>query len=463
MSEGFRFRFAPSPTGNLHIGGARTALFNWLFARKTKGTMILRIEDTDRERSTQEYIHSILEGLEWLGLDWDEGPYYQMERIETYKEHIEKLLKQGRTYRCYCTTEILEQKRKLLLAKGEKPKYDRQCRSVDQNLDKPYCIRFLAESSGQTVVNDLIKGSVTFNNEEMDDLVIQRTDGTPTYNLCVVVDDVAMKISHVIRGDDHLNNSPRQIQLYSVFGYPIPAFAHLPMILGADKARLSKRHGATSVLEYREQGYLPEALINFLVRLGWSHGDDEIFSREELVQKFSIEAVGKSGGIFNPEKLLWVNSHYIKEKTNAELLTLARPFLDKAGFIVKDAEAAGAALGSCKEKAKLLTELVQGTGFYFKEEIVIDPQARAKFLAPNQIELLKKLHEKLGAVENFTEERLKQAFEETLGETGKKMGDLAQPMRVALTGGTISPGIFEVMALLGKVRTLTRLDRALVP
>ncbi|MBI1910112.1 MAG: glutamate--tRNA ligase [Deltaproteobacteria bacterium] len=457
----FRCRFAPSPTGHLHIGGARTALFNWLLARKNKGTFLLRIEDTDRERSTEEYIHSIVEGLRWLGLDWDEGPYHQMERMEIYKEHIERLFKQSRAYRCYCTAAELEERRKALLAKGLKPKYDGRCQNADQNQKKPYCIRFVTERSGETVVNDLIKGTVTFQNEELDDLVIQRTDGTPTYNLCVVVDDVTMKISHLIRGDDHLNNTPRQIQLYKVFGYTPPQFGHLPMILGPDKSRLSKRHGATSVLEYKEQGYLPEALINFLVRLGWAHGDQEIFTREEMVENFSIEAVGKSGGVFNSEKLLWLNSHYIKIKTNGELLTLSRPFLEKAGFTVKETDQSCHAVGSVKEKVKLLSEIPAAVGFFFRDEIVIEQKAGEKFLTEDNRKLLQRLLQPLTSLKDFTEESIKPVFEGILAETGKKLGDLAQPVRVALTGGTVSPGIFELMGILGKQKTLARLEKAI--
>ena len=314
-----RLRFAPSPTGHLHIGGARTALFNWLYARQNKGTFVLRIEDTDRERSTDEYVHSIMEGMEWLRLSWDEGPFHQVDRMDLYKSYIEKLLSEGKAYKCFCTAEEIDVRKKAMLAAGQKPKYDGLCRNANQNQTKPFCVRFVSKAEGTTIVRDLIKGDVSFENAEMDDLVIQRTDGTPTYNFCVVIDDALMRITHIIRGDDHLNNTPRQILLYEAMGFTPAQFGHLPMILGADKTRLSKRHGATSVLAYREMGFLPDALINFLARIGWSYGDQEIFSREELIEKFSFENVGTSGGVFNQEKLLWLNAHYLKNLDNKTL------------------------------------------------------------------------------------------------------------------------------------------------
>ena len=308
-----RVRFAPSPTGFLHIGGARTALFNFLFARSQEGTFVLRIEDTDTVRSTQESVDEILKAMEWLGLNWDEGPYYQSERFNLYKEKVQQLLDEGKAYRCYCTSEELDKKREQAMAEGRKPKYDGTCRErMDHPGNTPFVIRFRAPDNGTTSFNDLIKGTISVNNEELDDVIIQRTDGTPTYNFVVVVDDADMGITHVIRGDDHINNTPRQILLYEALGYQVPCFAHVPMILGSDKTRLSKRHGATSVMAYRDMGYLPEAMVNYLVRLGWSFGDEEIFSLADLIEKFSLSNVGKSAGVFNPEKLLWLNSHYIK-------------------------------------------------------------------------------------------------------------------------------------------------------
>jgi glutamyl-tRNA synthetase len=311
-----RTRFAPSPTGYLHIGGARTALFNYLFARHHGGKLILRIEDTDRERSTLEAIEAILEAMKWLKLDYDEGPFYQTERFPLYREKIQQLLAAGKAYPCVCTPQDLDAKRQLAQKEKRKSSYDGTCRPPQGIIPrlpegKPYTIRFRSPQLGTTVVNDLVKGNVIFDNRELDDLIIARSDGTPTYNFCVVVDDIEMNITHIIRGDDHLANTPRQIQLYQALGHTLPQFAHVPLILGTDKARLSKRHGATSVTAYRDMGYLPEAVVNYLVRLGWSHGDEEIFSREELIEKFSLDSIGKSAGIFNPEKFLWLNSHYI--------------------------------------------------------------------------------------------------------------------------------------------------------
>ncbi|HEY4743631.1 MAG TPA: glutamate--tRNA ligase, partial [Desulfuromonadaceae bacterium] len=331
MSD-LRVRFAPSPTGYLHVGGARTALFNWLLARKQEGTFILRIEDTDVERSTQESVDAILQGMEWLGLDWDEGPFYQSDNFPLYREYVHRLLDTGKAYRCYCTAEELEAKRELAMKEGRKPKYDGTCRErTDHPEGAPYVVRFRAPQAGATSFDDLIKGTITFPNEELDDLIIQRSDGTPTYNFCVVIDDASMRITTVIRGDDHVNNTPRQIQLYEALGFPVPCFAHVPMILGSDKTRLSKRHGATSVIAYRDMGFLPEALMNYLVRLGWSHGDDEIFSREEMIRKFDIANVGRSASVFNTEKLLWLNAHYIKSGDPERLAGLVAPFLAERG------------------------------------------------------------------------------------------------------------------------------------
>ncbi len=458
MPEFPRLRFAPSPTGHLHIGGARTAIFNWLYARKQKGVFILRIEDTDRERSTEEYVKSIVEGMEWLGLDWDEGPYHQIDRMDIYKSHVDKLLAEGKAYRCFCTPEELEERKKAALARGEKPKYDGRCRSIDQNQQKPGCVRFKTGERGTTTVHDLIKGEVVFQNAELDDLVIQRTDGIPTYNLCVVVDDALMRISHVIRGDDHLNNSPRQIQLYEAFNYLPPLFAHLPMILGADKTRLSKRHGATSVLAYREMGYLPDALINFLARIGWSHGDQEIFTRDELVEKFSLDHVGKSGGVFNQEKLLWLNSHYLTTTEDKTLTVSLIPFLEKEGVRVVLDESLYRSIALNKGRARTLLELAQMLKPYLTEEITPDEKG-LKFLRNTQplVDYLSIL-EKTGA---FDEISLKTMTEQYLNERKLKLGEIAQPLRVALTGSTVSPGIYEVMALLGKERVLSRIKKVI--
>lgn len=454
-----RFRFAPSPTGHLHIGGARTAFYNWLLARQSQGTFVLRVEDTDRERSTEEYIRSILEGMEWLGLHHDEGPYRQTERMDIYKSHIDKLVSQGRAYKCFCTPAELEERKKALLAKGEKPKYDGRCRSANQNQEKPFCIRFLSPNEGTTTVQDLIKGVVTFQNSELDDLVIARSGGVPTYNVCVVVDDALMRISHVIRGDDHLNNTPRQIQLYEAMGYPVPKFGHLPMILGADKSRLSKRHGATSVLAYKEMGFLPEALLNFLVRIGWSHGDEEIFTKEDLVQKFTLDHVGKSGGVFNQEKLLWLNNHYLKGSDNKTLAAEVTPFLEKEGVRVTLDESFFKAIGLVKERAKTLVQLASDLKFFLIDEIVVKPEARDKILTPDAVAWLHELLPVLEQASPFDEPTLKGFIEAFVQTKELKLGKVAQPLRVALTGDTVSPGIFEVMAVLGKDKTLHRIRK----
>jgi len=467
MMTTVRTRFAPSPTGYLHIGGARTALFNYLFARHHGGKFILRIEDTDRERSTPEAIEAILQALKWLRLDWDEGPFYQTERYPLYKEKIQQLLSDGKAYRCVCPPEELEAKRQLAQKEKRKPAYDGTCRPKEGVIpplsqDKPYTIRFLSPRSGTTVVDDAVKGGVVFENHELDDLIIARTDGTPTYNFCVVVDDIDMGITHIIRGDDHLSNTPRQILLYQALGYTPPQFAHVPLILGLDKARLSKRHGATSVTAYREMGYFPEALVNYLVRLGWSHGDQEIFSREELIEQFSLENVGKSAGIFNPEKLLWLNSHYMKILPLSRLADEVGPFIAAKGYPVpQDKSWVEKMLATLTERAKTLTELVDLGRFYLSEEISIDEKAAKKFLTPEIREPIERLISRLSALQKFSEQEIEQTFAELLKEKGLALGKLAQPVRVALTGSAASPGIYEVIAVLGKERTIRRLEKAL--
>lgn len=461
-----RVRFAPSPTGALHIGGVRTALFNWLFARRHKGTFILRIEDTDRSRSTEESIRIIIEGLNWLGLDWDEGPYRQTERMDIYREHVERLLKQGMAYRCYCTPEELDARRKEALAAGRPPKYDRKCLSLKNPvLDRPHAVRFLSSDEGQTVVRDLIRGPVVFDNKQLDDLIILRSDGVPTYNFAVVVDDVTMKITHVIRGDDHLNNTPRQIQLYRALAYEPPEFAHLPMILGPDKTKLSKRHGATAVTEYEDMGYLPEALVNYLARLGWSAGDQEIFSREELIEKFSLENVGKAAAVFNPEKLLWLNHHYIQQAEPGRLAELLLRLLKKEGLVSDDNPPEREWL---VRMVRLLTErshtLVEMKNFalpFILDEIVIEEKARVKHLTPESAPILEMLIERLRRLEQFTADQIEKVFASIVSDTGRKLGQIAQPARVALTGGTVSPGIYEVIEVMGREKTLRRLESAL--
>jgi glutamyl-tRNA synthetase len=462
MMSGLRVRFAPSPTGYLHIGGARTALFNYLLARKERGTFILRIEDTDVARSTQESVDAILNAMEWLGLSYDEGPYYQSERFDLYRGKIQQLLAEGKAYRCYCTPEELEAKRQQALKSGLKPKYDGTCRDrTDHPEGRSYVVRFRSPQEGVTEFHDRIKGTISFKNEELDDLIIQRSDGTPTYNFVVVVDDATMGINLVIRGDDHINNTPRQILLYRALGYPVPEFAHVPMILGADKTRLSKRHGATSVMAYKEMGYLPEALVNYLVRLGWSFGDQEIFSLEELIEKFSLENVGKSAGVFNPEKLLWLNAHYIKTGDPVRLGNLLRGYLAVLGVGSEEGPDLPSVVKTLQERSKTMVEMAKGAAFFLKKEVAYDEKAVAKFLTPDKRPSLESLIRHLESCEKWTEQEVEQAFEAVMAETGLKLGKIGPPVRVALTGGTVSPGIYEVIPVLGKEETLRRLRNVL--
>jgi glutamyl-tRNA synthetase len=462
-----RTRFAPSPTGYLHIGGARTALFNYLFARHHKGKFILRIEDTDRQRSTPEAIDAIVQAMAWLQLDYDEDPFYQTQRLPLYKEKVQQLLTQGDAYPCVCTPEELDAKRQMAQKEKRKPIYDGACRPAKGVIatlppDKPYTVRFRSPREGTTVVADAVKGAVVFDNRELDDLIIARSDGTPTYNFCVVVDDIDMAITHIIRGDDHLANTPRQIQLYHALGHQPPQFAHLPLILGTDKARLSKRHGATSVMAYRDMGYFPEAVLNYLVRLGWSHGDQEIFSRHELIEKFSLESVGKSAGIFNPEKFLWVNSYYLKELPLSRLAEDIIPYIEAKGYPVpQDKSWLERMIATLRERSKTLVELVDSAGFYLTDDVCIDENAARKFLTAEIRVPLAKLLDKLASLDDFSEASIEQIFSAVLQELGLPMGNLAQPVRVALTGSTVSPGIHEVIAVLGKERTVKRLRSAL--
>lgn len=462
MSD-LRVRFAPSPTGYLHIGGARTALFNYLLAKKQAGTFVLRIEDTDVARSTQESVDAILHAMEWLGLSCDEGPYYQSERFDLYRQKVEQLLQQGKAYRCYCSQEELDAKREAAMQAGRKPKYDGTCRNRTDQPDAPYVIRFkLPEDKTETTFVDKIKGSISIRHEELDDLIIARSDGTPTYNLVVVIDDAEMGISLVIRGDDHINNTPRQILLYEALGYPAPEFAHVPMILGTDKKRLSKRHGATSVMAYQQMGYLPEALVNYLVRLGWSFGDEEIFSMEDLIEKFSLDNVGKSAGVFNPEKLLWLNSHYIKTGDPLRLAELLKPFLQEKGVEWQQGPDLVAVVKSLQERAATLVEMAEGAAFYFIDDVIYEEKAQRKFLKPEQKPLFERLIAELEQCPEFTEELLEQSFARIMESTGLKFGKVAQPLRVALTGGTASPSIYEVLQVLGKDRSLQRIRKVLL-
>ncbi|GFO57805.1 glutamate--tRNA ligase [Geomonas silvestris] len=458
-----RLRFAPSPTGYLHVGGARTALFNWLLARKLKGTFVLRIEDTDVQRSTQESVDAILQGMTWLGLNWDEGPFYQTDYFPLYKEKVQELLAQGKAYKCYCSAEELEAKREKAMQEGGKPKYDGTCRDLppQENDGRPYVVRFRTPLEGTTLWNDAIKGKISFENNELDDLIIQRTDGTPTYNFVVVIDDINMKMTMVIRGDDHVNNTPRQILLYEAFGAPIPTFAHVPMILGSDKARLSKRHGATSVMAYRDMGYLPEALVNYLVRLGWSHGDDEIFSIDELIEKFSIENVGRSPSVFNTEKLLWLNAHYIKTGDPVRLAELVTPFLKERGVDPAGGPDLVPVVKTLQERAKTMLELADGAVFYYQDGFAYDEKGAAKNFTPETPALLEALIAKLEALPALTMDSVEAVFKEICEEKGIKLGGIGPAVRLALSGTTASPGIFDMIVVFGLAETKKRLARAI--
>ncbi|MFB0505151.1 MAG: glutamate--tRNA ligase [Thermodesulfobacteriota bacterium] len=456
-----RTRFPPSPTGFLHIGGARTALFNWLFTRHHSGKFILRIEDTDVTRSTEEAVKAIIDGMQWLGLDWDEGPFFQSKRLAIYREHVDKLLAQGRAYRCYCTPEELEEKRKRALQEKKKPKYDGKCRNLSSPYpDGPYAVRFKCPQKGQTVVEDLVKGQIVFDNAELDDLIIQRSDGMPTYNFAVVADDGTMGITHVMRGDDHINNTPRQILLFQALGYPLPRFAHVPMILGSDRTRLSKRHGAESVMAYKEMGYLPEGLLNYLVRLGWSYGDQEIFSIGELIEKFSLENVGKSAGIFNPEKLRSINGDHIKAKEASKLAPLLLPFIRAKGHDIDEGEKLTKIIGNLQGRSKTLVEMADQAEFFFKEEIEYDGEAAKKFLRPEVIDIFDELIEGFRGREIMSEAEIESLFRGVIERREIKLVKVAQPVRVALTGSTSSPGLFEVIGILGKPQTIKRLEKA---
>ena len=457
-----RTRFAPSPTGDLHIGGARTALFNWLLARHTGGAFILRIEDTDVARSTQESIQVILDAMTWLGLDWDEGPFYQTERLSLYREMADQLVTKGKAYRCYCLPEELEAKREAAMKAGLKPKYDRTCLQRKTSFpDQPFAIRFFSPDEGKTVVEDLIQGRVEFDNSELDDLIILRSDGLPTYNFSVVVDDVTMNITHVVRGNDHLNNTPRQIQIYHALGCPLPKFGHVPMILGPDKKKLSKRHGAQSVMEYQKMGYLPQGVVNYLVRLGWSYGDQEEFTLKELIEKFTLEAVGKAAAAINPGKLNWLNSQYIKRMETDELTKKVLPFIEAKGYSVTDTDLLKRAVLSLRERSKTLVEMAELSEFYFCEEIIYDEEAAQKFLKGESMVIFEEV---IGSLSNeaILKKESSHLLIQRLSESrNEPLVKIAQPLRVALTGRTVSPPIDEVMEALGKERVIQRLQRAM--
>jgi glutamyl-tRNA synthetase len=458
-----RTRFAPSPTGYLHIGGTRTALFSWLYARRMDGEFILRIEDTDRERSTQESVDAILEGLAWLELDYDQGPYYQSKRSARYREVIQRLLEEGKAYHCYCTREKLEAMRAEQLARKQKPRYTGRCR--DRKGPSPAgikpVVRFKNPLSGETVINDQVHGRVTFQNEELDDLVIARADGSPTYNLTVVVDDMDMEITHVIRGDDHLNNTPRQINILRALGMEPPQYAHVPMILGQDGKRLSKRHGAVSVLQYRNEGYLPQALLNYLVRLGWAHGDQEVFTREEMIELFDIKDINHAAAIFNPDKLLWLNQHYIKEGAPECIVPHLIWQMERLGIPLDKGPMPEQLLQAQKERAKTLAELASNSRFLYEDLEGYDERATARHLTNDAADVLEISMAALKSVDEWRAQAIHQAVTQVSESKGLSLGKVAQPLRVAVSGRAISPPIDVTLELMGRTRALARLEQAI--
>ena len=458
-----RTRFAPSPTGFLHIGGLRTALFCWLYARRHSGQFILRIEDTDLERSTEAAIQQILDGMEWAGLIQDEGPFFQTKRFDRYKEVIEEMLAEGTAYRCYCTKEELEQMRAQQTARGEKPRYDGRWRERTDSLPgAPFVVRFKNPLTGEVVVDDVVHGPVVFQNTELDDLIIARSDGTPTYNFCVVVDDMDMQITHVIRGDDHLNNTPRQLNMLLALGAKAPVYAHLPMILGADGAKLSKRHGAVSVLQYRDDGFLPEAVLNYLARLGWSHGDQEIFTIEEMIRLFDIADVNKSASAFNFEKLAWLNQQHMMRVSADRIVPLLRWHLDREGIQANNDAQLEQIVIVQRERAKTVREMALNSVFFFQAPSTYDEKAVRKHITAEALTLLSDALRELAQLQDWSATAIHQLISSFSAARGISLGKLAQPMRLAVCGGTVSPPIDATLAILGKLESQSRLARALV-
>lgn len=453
-----RTRFAPSPTGFLHVGGVRTALFSWLFARRNKGQFILRIEDTDQERSTQDSIQAILQGMEWIGLDYDEGPFYQTERYSRYQEIAEQLLDEGLAYRCTCSRERLEKLREEQLAAKEKPRYDDHCR--DKNLPKtiqPHVLRFKNPKSGLVSFNDEVYGAISVDNQELDDLILIRSDGHPTYNFAVVIDDWDMKISHVIRGDDHINNTPRQINLFKALKAPVPVFAHLPMILGEDGKRLSKRHGAVGVLQFKEMGILPHALLNYLVRLGWSHGDQEIFSVAEMIANFDLKHVSRGVSSFNYDKLYWLNQHYQKSDAPEKVAEALSWHFEKQGILTTNGPNLADLVTVQAERCNNLAEICENSRYFYEDVINYNEEAMKKNLRPVTLEPLKALYERFQQLESWQNDPLQECINDVCAEFNINMGKIAQPLRVIVTGSTMSPAISLTLELLGKKRTLDRM------
>ena len=458
-----RTRFAPSPTGYLHIGGVRTALFCWLYARKHNGQYILRIEDTDRERSTQAATDAIIDGLTWLGLDADEGPFFQSQRFDRYSQVANKLLASGHAYHCYCTKDELETVRQSQQKNGEKPRYNHCCRNRNEpkHQDVIPVLRFKTPLDGEVLINDLVHGDIVVNNQELDDFIILRSDGTATYNFTVVVDDVDMQITHVIRGDDHINNTPKQIHIFNALGVELPEFAHLPMINGQDGRKLSKRHGAVSVLEYKQDGYLPEALLNYLARLGWSHGDQELFSIDEMIEYFDISDVNKSSASFDVDKLIWTNQHHLRLADCERLTSLLKNRLQEDNINVTDDVNLHDVIEVYREKSKTLKELTSSVKYLFDDKVTYDQKNAEKFLTGESAAVVELIKNELLSIEQWQVESLGEVVKSVVTDTGLKFPQVAQPLRVALTGSTNSPSIDQTLWLVGKQKSLNRLDQAL--
>jgi len=458
----FRSRFAPSPTGYLHIGGARTALFSYLFARRHGGVVVLRVEDTDLERSSQESVNAILEGMTWLGLDFDEGPFYQTQRFDRYREVIAQLLADGEAYRCYCTRERLESVREQQMATKQKPRYDGYCRDLESppSPDAPYVVRFRNPQHGVVTVEDKVHGRVVFDNQELDDLIIARADGSPTYNLSVVVDDMDMGITHVIRGDDHLNNTPRQINILKALGVEPPVYAHVPMILGEDGKRLSKRHGAVSVMHYRDAGYLPEAVLNYLVRLGWSHGDQELFTIDEMVSLFRLRDLNGKASAINPSKLDWINQHYMKTLPPAQVARYLSWQMGQRGIDPSAGPALEDVVVAQRERARTLAEMADNSRFFYQRPGIYEAKAAAKHLTADAVPVLQALREALADQTDWQVDGLHAVVQQVAESLSLKLGKVAQPLRVALAGCPVSPPIDQTLALLGRDEVLARVDAA---
>ncbi|WDE01276.1 glutamate--tRNA ligase [Thalassomonas actiniarum] len=455
-------RFAPSPTGYLHVGGARTALYSWLYAKKNGGDFILRIEDTDLERSTQASVDAIMDGMNWLNLDWTHGPYFQTKRFDRYKEVIDQLIETGHAYRCYCTAEEVEAMREEARAKGENERYNGMWRErTDYPADKPYVIRFKNPLEGDVVIKDAVKGEIVIANKELDDLIIARSDGSPTYNLTVVVDDWDMKVSHVVRGDDHVNNTPRQINILNALGAPLPVYAHIPMILGDDGKRLSKRHGAVSVMQYRDDGYLPEALLNYLVRLGWSHGDQEIFSREEMIELFDLTGCNRAPSAFNTEKLIWVNQHYMKTMDAEYVASHLAWHMEDQGISTDNGPALAEIVKVQADRVKTLKEMAQISRYFYQDFTEFDAAAGKKHLRPVAKEPLELVKAKLSALESWQGDAIHEVINATAEELELGMGKVGMPLRVAATGAGNSPSLDITLALMDKDKVLARIDMAL--